>query len=272
MEPSDRMERVPTGIENLDKKIGGGYPQGKGILLTGVPGTGKTIFGLHLLYQSCSDGKKCVLIATEESPEDLLEQAGMLGLKLEPFLEKGLLSIKQVLEIRAGAVARAAHIVDGFNNTEIDLIEECELDRSFRHDQVGFNIGAMDLIDVVKLIPDDTNVVVVDNVGVLAFGLDIKQFRDKFDTLNRVLSAKQITVVYVMDDAAYQLTHQIADYSTHGAIKLFVKENPYTGKMERFLSIPKMRSTSISLDFILFDITATGIQLKGSKGKLVDVG
>ncbi len=268
----DTMERVLTGIANLDKKIGGGYPRGKGILLTGVPGTGKTIFGLHLLYQSCSDGKKCVLIATEESPEDLLEQAGMLGLKLEPFLEKGLLTIKQVLEIRTGVVARAAHLVDGFNNTEIDLIEECKLDRSFRHDQVGFNIGEMDLVDVIKLIPDGTEVVVVDNLGVLAFGLDIKQFRDKFDTLNRVLASKQVTVVYVMDDAAYQLTHQIADYSTHGAIKLFIKENPYTGKMERFLSIPKMRSTSISLDFILFDITASGIELKGSKGKLVDVG
>jgi hypothetical protein len=108
-----------------------------------------------------------VLIATEESPEDLLEQAGMLGLKLEPFLKKVFLVIKQVLEIRAGAVARAAHIVDGFNNTEIDLIEECELDRSFRHDQVGFNIGTMDLVDVVKLIPDDTEVVVCDKLEFL---------------------------------------------------------------------------------------------------------
>lgn len=268
---SDRMERIPTGIENLDNKIGGGYPKGKGILLMGVPGTGKTIFGLHLLYKSCSAGKKCVLVATEESPEDLLGQAEMLGLKLDNFIANGLLTIKQVLEIRAGAVARAAHIVEGFNNTEIDLIEECELDRSFRHDKVGFNIGEIDIVDIIKLIPDDTNVVVVDNLGVLAFGLDIKQFRDKFDTLNRVLSAKQITVVYVMDDAAYQLTHQIADYSTYGAIKLFVKENPYTGKMERFLCIPKMRSTAISLDFILYDITATGIHIKGSKVKLVDM-
>ncbi|OPY22457.1 MAG: circadian clock protein KaiC [Methanomethylovorans sp. PtaU1.Bin073] len=265
------MDRVPTGIVNLDKKIGGGYPRGKGILLTGVPGSGKTIFGLHLLYQSCSDGKKCVLIATEESPEDLLEQAGMLGMRLEPFLEKGLLTIKQVLEIRAGAVARAAHLIDGFNNTEIDLIEECNLDRSFRHDQVGFNIGEMDLVDVIKLVPEGTDILVVDNLGVLAFGLDIKQFRDKFDTLNRILSSNKITVVYVMDDAAYQITHQIADYSTHGAIKLFIKENPYTGKMERFLNIPKMRSTSISLDSILFEITASGIELKGSKGKIVDM-
>lgn len=263
------MERVPTGIESLDKKIGGGYPQGKGVLITGVPGAGKTIFGLHLLHFSCLHDKKCVLIATEESPEDLLEQSVMFNMKLEPFIENGLLSIKQVLEIRAGVVARAAHLIDGFSNTEIDLIDECQLDRSFRHDKIGFNIEEMDIIDIIKLVPDGTDVVVVDNLGVLAFGLGIKEFRDKFDTLNRVLNTKKVTTVYIMDDAAYQLTHQIADYSTHGAIKLFVKENPYTGKMERYISIPKMRSTQISLDLTLFDITSSGIQLHKSKSSEV---
>lgn len=259
------MDRVPTGIEGLDKKVGGGYPLGKGVLITGAPGAGKTIFGLHLMHYSCVQGKRCVLIATEESPEDLLEQAAMFGMALELFIENGLLSIKQVLEIRAGAVARAAHLIDGFSNTEIDLIDECHLDRSFRHDKIGFNIGEMDIIDIVKLVPDDTDVLVVDNLGVLAFGLDIKQFRDKFDTLNRVLNERRLTTVYIMDDAAYKSTHQIADYSTHGAIKLFVKENPYTGKMERYISISKMRSTPISLDFSLFEITDSGIQLHKSK-------
>lgn len=263
------MDRVPTGIEGLDKKIGGGYPPGKGVLITGAPGAGKTIFGLHLLHHSCRDGRKCVLIATEESPEDLLEQSAMFSMKLEQFIENGLLSIKQVLEIRAGAVARAAHLIDRFNNTEIDLIDECHLDRSFKHDKVGFNIEEMDIIDIIKLVPDGTDVVVIDNLGVLTFGLDMKQFRDKFDTLNRVLNERRVTTVYIMDDAAYQLSHQIADYSTHGAIKLFVKENAYTGKMERYISIPKMRSTQISLDLTLFDITALGIQLH--KGKAVDI-
>jgi archaeal flagellar protein FlaH len=262
------MERVLTGINNLDKKIGGGYPQGKGILITGDPGTGKTIFGLHFLYKSCVDGKKCVLIATEETPEDLCEQSAMLGMNMDPFLQNGLLTIKQVLEIRAGAIARASNIMDGFSKTEINLIGECQLDQSFRADQAGFNISEIDIVDIIKLIPDDVEVAVVDNLGVLAFDLSTKQFRDKFDTLNRVLSAKKISVLYVMDDASYQITHRIADYSTHGAIKLSIKENPYTGKMERFISIPKMRSTSISLDPSLFDITNYGIQITGKSKSL----
>jgi KaiC. len=39
------------------------------------------------------------------------------------------------------------------------------------------------------------------------------------------------------------------------------KENPYTGKMERFMHIPKMRGTKISLDIINYDITEEGIKL-----------
>ena len=63
-------------------KLSGGYPKGKGLLVTGVSGAGKTIFGLHLLYRSCVEGMECVPIATEETPEDILGQAELLGLIL----------------------------------------------------------------------------------------------------------------------------------------------------------------------------------------------
>ncbi|MDY0386737.1 MAG: ATPase domain-containing protein [Methanolobus sp.] len=263
------MERMPTGIANLDKKISGGYPKGKGILITGLPGAGKTIFGLHFLHKSCMDGKKCILVATEETPEDLLEQAAMLGLGLESFIDKGLLQIKQVIEYRTRAIAREAHLIDDFSDTEIQIIEETQLDRSIRPDQEGFNIEEIDILDLVRLIPEEADVAVIDNIGVLAFGLEAKEFRDKFDTINRLLAKQETTTLYIMDDAAYGMTHKIADYSTYGSIKLMVKENPYTGKNERFLSIPKMRSTKITLDINIFDITSAGISLKGSKAKLV---
>ncbi|WP_340818747.1 ATPase domain-containing protein [Methanolobus sp. WCC4] len=265
------MERMPTGIANLDKKISGGYPKGKGILITGVPGAGKTIFGLHFLHKSCMDGKKCVMVATEESPEDLLAQAAMLGLGLDSFIEKGLLQIKQVIEFRTRAIAREARIVDDFSDTEIDIIEEAHLDKYIRPDQEGFNIEEIDLIDLVRLIPEGTEVAVIDNIGVLSFGLKPKEFRDKFDTINRLLAKQETSTLYIMDEAAYEMTHKIADYSTYGSVKLMVKENPYTGKNERFLSIPKMRSTKISLDINVFDITSAGITLKGSKAKIVEI-
>jgi KaiC/GvpD/RAD55 family RecA-like ATPase len=81
------MERVPTGIDELDVKLSGGYPKGKAILVTGALGAGKTIFGIHFLYKACMDGRMCVDIATEESPEDILMQAKILGLDLRPYLD-----------------------------------------------------------------------------------------------------------------------------------------------------------------------------------------
>jgi KaiC/GvpD/RAD55 family RecA-like ATPase len=237
------MERISTGISELDVKLEGGYPIGKVILVTGASGTGKTIFGLHFLRRSCIDGRKCVHIATEESPEDLLVQAEMLGLDLRPYLDSGQLTVKRVFETRTYNVEQAAEF--GFGSKMIDV----------------------DILKQVKLVPDDTDVVVIDNMGVFALDLSVKEFRDRIDTINRMLAGKGCTTLFIMDEAAYKLTHEVSEYSAYGSIKLMVKENPYTGVRERYLDIPKMRSTKISLDLAVFDITSEGIKFRKSGSK-----
>ena len=46
------MDRVSTGIEELDRKLSGGYPVNKVTLITGIAGSGKTIFGSHFIYKN----------------------------------------------------------------------------------------------------------------------------------------------------------------------------------------------------------------------------
>lgn len=82
-----------------------------------------------------------------------------------------------------------------------------------------------------------------------------------------MLAEQKRTSLLMMDGTAHELTHRIAEYSTYGTIRLMVKENPYTGKMERFMHIPKMRGTRISLDSIIYDITDEGIKLSTPQGK-----
>jgi flagellar protein FlaH len=229
------MERIPTGIAALDEKISGGYPKSKAILITGAPGTGKTIFGLHFLYKGCTDGRKCTLIATEEIPEDILTEAGMLGLDLRPYIDSGQLIIDRVLETRTENTKMAAQFGAGFEVTEIDILER------------------------VQSVPDDVELVVIDNIGVFALDLTIKEFRNKIDTINLAFSGKGCTTLFIMDETAYELTHMLAEYSVYGSIKLMIKDNPYTGKRERYLDIPKMRGTDISLELSVFDITSEGI-------------
>ncbi len=235
------MERISTGIDELDAKLSGGYPKGKGILVTGASGTGKTILTLHFIYKTCLDGKKSVLIATEETPKDILHQGEILGLDLNKYYENGLLTIERVFE-----------------------------SRSYRADQkkkYGFETEGLDidLSNLADSVPEGTDVVVIDNIGVFTLRLTAQDFREQFDVLNYTLNKKGYTTILIMDETAYNMTYQVADYSVYGSVKLTVKENPYTEKMERYLSIPKMRSTDILPDVHKFEITSEGIKLNKPK-------
>jgi KaiC/GvpD/RAD55 family RecA-like ATPase len=111
-------------------------------------------------------------------------------------------------------------------------------------------------------VPDITGVAVINNIGVSTLRSTAQDFRDQFDALNFALNRKGCTTVFVMDESAYLMTNQVADYSVYGSVRLLVKENPYTDKMERYFTIPKMRSTDIIPDLTVFEITPAGIRLK----------
>ncbi|WP_406670703.1 ATPase domain-containing protein [Methanolobus sp. ZRKC4] len=234
------MTRISSGNIDLDKRLQGGFPEGECVLITGEPGTGKTILCIQFLYNACKQGKKCMMIATEETPEKILLHAKMLGFDLEPFFENKQLSMIHFLEMRA------KNVTDGYNNISMYID---------------------DLNNLGHIIQEDTEVVVLDNMGTFSIGMDLKTFKDKIEKLAYVLSNQKMTSLLMMDGTAHELTHRIAEYSTYGTIKLMVKENPYTGKMERFMHIPKMRGTEISLDPIIYDITDEGIKLSISQGK-----
>lgn len=230
------MERVSTGIDVLDAKLSGGYPGNKVILITGVAGSGKTIFGIHYLYRACQESKKCVLIATEETPEDILQQARMLGHDLEPYYEKGQLLIERIFESRSERIGETRY---GFKPEGLEI----------------------ELPSLADFVPEGTDCVVVDNIGVFTIRLSSKKLRDEFDGLSYLLMKKGCTALYIMDEASYKMTHELAEYSVYGSIRLLVKENSYLGKMERYLYIPKMRSTPVSPYMTVFEITSEGIKM-----------
>ena len=82
-----KTERVPTGITGLDHLIEGGLPKGRSILVTGEPGTGKTILALQFLVDGLKRGEKGIYVTADESPMDVLEQAASLGWDLEERVE-----------------------------------------------------------------------------------------------------------------------------------------------------------------------------------------
>ncbi|MGI0140152.1 MAG: RAD55 family ATPase [Thermoplasmata archaeon] len=71
--------RVPIGIPGLDTMLNGGIPSGHVVLVTGLPGTGKTCLGLSFLAGGLARSERGVYLSLEEDVEPLLETARQFG-------------------------------------------------------------------------------------------------------------------------------------------------------------------------------------------------
>jgi circadian clock protein KaiC len=85
-------ERIATGIPRLDSMLGGrGFFRGSSILLTGTPGTGKTIVAANFAQAAALRGERVLFFSFEESPNQIIRNMHSIGLRLEPLVKRDLL-------------------------------------------------------------------------------------------------------------------------------------------------------------------------------------
>lgn len=82
MDADPEVERLSTGVKELDRILGGGIPRGFLVAVAGEPGTGKTVLCIHFSWQGILDGDRVIYITTEESRESVIGQAESLGMRL----------------------------------------------------------------------------------------------------------------------------------------------------------------------------------------------
>ena len=91
------LAKAPTGIRGFDELTGGGLPHGRATLVTGGPGSCKTLFGLEFLVRGAQEfDEPGVLLAFEESAADLTENVASLGFDLAGLEADGRLVIDAV--------------------------------------------------------------------------------------------------------------------------------------------------------------------------------
>ena len=84
--------RISTGIPRLDAMLSGrGFFRGSSILLTGTPGTGKTIVAACFAQAAARRGERTLFFSFEESPDQIVRNMHSIGLRLEPLVKRGLL-------------------------------------------------------------------------------------------------------------------------------------------------------------------------------------
>jgi KaiC/GvpD/RAD55 family RecA-like ATPase len=228
------MKRIKSGIEGIDG-ITNGFPMGRSMLVTGDAGSGKTIFGLQFARSSCIQGYKTVYITTEEDASDLYTQGDTFDWDLKSYTENGLLSFNELAGVRA-------------------RVTEAEM---------SIDIGSMkgNFSKFVDDLPDDTQTVIIDNIGSYTAKLTPYEFRDRFDLLIYDLKMRDITALVILDSATSSEFNEIALFSVYGALRLMKRENPYTGRRERVMDIMKMRSTKTPTQFISYEINSNGISV-----------
>jgi circadian clock protein KaiC len=71
-----------SGIDELDRLIGGAVPWGFGLMIVGPPGIGKSSLAAQFAYAAARRGKKVCMYSFEESILTLLHRCDSIGIKL----------------------------------------------------------------------------------------------------------------------------------------------------------------------------------------------
>ncbi len=100
---ADEKTRIKTGMEEMDRVLGGGIVAGSAILVGGDPGIGKSTLLLQVVHRLASGGRKVLYISGEESASQIKLRADRIGatsknlyVLVEVALENILRHIKEV--------------------------------------------------------------------------------------------------------------------------------------------------------------------------------
>ena len=87
------VKKIKTYIPGLDDLLKGGLREGASVLLTGPPGTGKTIMCIQFIIEGAKRGEPGVYITSEETEEDIRNYAEALGFDIKMYEKKGLVTL-----------------------------------------------------------------------------------------------------------------------------------------------------------------------------------
>lgn len=87
------IPKVPTQIFGLDEVLEGGLPQGRTTLVSGGPGSGKTVLGLEFLWSGAMAGEPGVFVTFEERAAAVRKNALSMGWNLAALEKAGKVAI-----------------------------------------------------------------------------------------------------------------------------------------------------------------------------------
>ena len=236
------IERVVTGIPGLDDILHGGIPKRNVVLLSGGPGTGKSIFGQQYLYNGLKLGEPGVLVVLEEHPVQVRVSMSQFGWNVRPYEEKGMFAIVDAFTAGIGEAAKRERYVvrapDDFQSL-VDVLREAIRD-----------IGA------VRAVIDSVTTLYITKPA-MARGMVLQ--------LKKILSGMGCTSILVSQVSVTErgFGGPGVEHAADGIIRLDLDE--VDGELRRSIIVWKMRGTSHSMRRHPFEITDKGMMVKAEE-------
>ncbi len=217
------MNRIPTHVPNLDEVLYGGIPENSVILLSGVPGSGKTILAQQIAFGVAASGGKALIVSTLSEP-----------------------------------LARMVRFMQAFTFFDVDAIGT-----SVIYEDVGTLLlqesGERAIEEIVSLLRQESpTLLVIDSFkAIQEMSFDKERLRRALYTLMGTVAAYPCTALligeYTDDDMAKSVVTSMVD----GIISLY---NQRIGLHDRrYLRVSKLRGSAYIPGEHAFRITEQGI-------------
>ncbi len=117
------LQRIATGIGELDRAAGGGFAQGSAILLSGEPGIGKSTLLLQAAAAVAAQGHTALYFSGEEATGQIRMRAARLGLTDAPLGLAAETCVERILATVEQAGATDFIVVDSIQTLWTETIE-----------------------------------------------------------------------------------------------------------------------------------------------------
>lgn len=218
------QERLSTGIEELDNLIEGGIPKGYIILLTGNPGSGKTILCSQYLYCGLESGEPGIYVSFTENKQNFLSNMRKLNMHFEDYESKGIFKFLDFPAMKESGIGSALERIF----IEVDSLKAKRL-----------------IIDSISALNE-------------AFQerIDIRIMLQT--AIGKVANAFGVTTILISEKTNdFPLNDERIAFLVDGIIVLDSTTNK--GHLERKLQVTKMRGTRINATQQRYCITEKGI-------------
>ena len=225
-------ELIKTGISGLDQVLKGGLRKNSSILVTGAPGTGKTMLALQFIYYGAkSYNENGIFISTEESLDVLDQSAKNLGMDLGSMVKSNkIFFIQKPIATLKGGISSIKGLVDAIKK---DNVKRVALDS---------------LIFFEYLYP--------------RFDGNKMEFRRQVLIFMQEMKKANVTFLVVSERSVTdfdRLTYDMMDFVFDGIILLSrIRKGSY---FERVLTVAKIRGQDHSLDVYPVTIGHDGLKV-----------